>query len=63
MQAERKRKRSTDNVKYVKDEERASGVYLVTPPGRVARRGSTRVEPSSPTEPTFRRGRSHHGDP
>jgi hypothetical protein len=60
MNAQRKRQRATENVEH---QDRASGVYLVTPPGRVARRGSTRLEPSpSPAEPTFRRGRSDRGD-
>jgi hypothetical protein len=61
MSAQRKRQRSVDSVKQ--NEERSSGVYLVSPVGRVARRGSTRVETSSPAEPTFPgRGRSHRGD-
>jgi hypothetical protein len=60
MNAQRKRQRATEHVEH---EERVSGVYLVTPPGRVARRGSTRLEPPSPpAEPTFRRGRSNRGD-
>ncbi len=59
MNAQRKRQRSTDDVKQ---DERASGIYLIAPAGRVARRGSTRLEPSTPAEPTSRgRGRGRHG--
>jgi hypothetical protein len=61
MNAQRKRQRSSDDVKQ---DERSSGVFLVgSAAGRVARRGSTRLEPSTPAEPTLRgRGRSRHGD-
>jgi hypothetical protein len=60
MNAQRKRQRSTENMKQ---EDRSSGVYLIAPAGRVARRGSTRLEPSSPAEPmSIGRGRSRHGN-
>jgi len=60
MNAQRKRQRSIENVKQ---DERSSGVFLVAAAGRVARRGSTRLEPSTPAEHTSRgRGGSRHGD-
>jgi hypothetical protein len=65
MNAQRKRQRSTDDVKQKQDkqEERSSGVFLLASAGRVARRGSTRLEPSTPADPTSRgRGRPRQGD-
>jgi len=60
MSTARARQQSTRNVKQ---EERSSGVFLAPTTGRVARRGSTRIEPSAPAEHTSRgRGRSRHGE-
>jgi hypothetical protein len=58
MSAQRARRRVTDGVKQV---ERESGVFLVPASGRVARRGSTRVEPTESVEQGSRgRGLRRH---
>jgi hypothetical protein len=61
MSAHRIRRKDTD---HTRQDERSSGVFELPAGSRVARRGSTRVEPSTPAEHAWRaRGRSsrHEG--
>lgn len=59
MLAQRSRHRSTSKASY---DDRSSGVFELPASARVARRGSTRVEPTAPTEPTPQGRRSLRSD-